>query len=198
LRIDARLTFIAKAFFAAVIGLAVGLWSAEMTVRSFRGFGAVAIGPWKASVEAGSPDTDPYSRAFLERSGEIPLGLAEGLQFVANVDSDGARLDARCTYRLGAKAPPARRWTLSLVNRRGFPVANPAERYGFRSTEIVREPGGAFTILVSPHVQSGNWLPVGLPERFALVLRLYDSPVSATAATIEPASMPRIVREGCG
>ena len=44
---------------------------------------------------------------------------------------------------------------------------------------------------------AGNWLPVGRARRFALVLRLYDSPLSATAGGIEKAAAPQIVRESC-
>ena len=34
--------------------------------------------------------------------------------------------------------PQARYWTLSLLDPAGFPVADPAERYGFTSAEVLR------------------------------------------------------------
>ena len=138
-----------------------------------------------------------YTRAILERSGEIPLALGEGLQLVARVDDARRPLDARCSYRVGSRAPAARYWTLSLVDREGFPVENAAGRYGFRSSEILRDGDGGFSIFVSASARGGNWLPIGAPDPFALVLRLYDSPLSATAGGIEKSAAPSIVREGC-
>lgn len=186
-----------KALIACVIGLAVGLWATAASLRSGRGYDSAAIGAWIVSEKAGAPDADPYTRAILERSGEIPLAAGEGLQFIARADDSGAALDPRCVYLVGRTTPPARYWTLSVIDRQGFPVENAAERYGFRSSEIVRSADGSFDIAVSARAHPGNWLPIGNRNRFALALRLYDSPVSATAGAIEKAAMPRIARESC-
>ena len=186
-----------KTLTAGAIGLALGLWSAESILRTTRGFDAARIGAWTVSAKAGTPYADPYTRAALERSGEIPLALGEGLQLVASVDDSGAALNPRCAYRVGRKAPAARYWTLGLVDRRGFPIENAAQRYVFRSTELLRDADGGFAIAVSASAHDGNWLPLGAPERFALVLRLYDSPLSATATTIDKDTLPSVVREGC-
>jgi hypothetical protein len=186
-----------KTLVAGAIGLTAGLWSAESALRVTRGLDATTIGAWTASVEAGTPEADPYTRAAMERSGEIPLALGEGLQLIARADDKGAALDPRCVYLVGRKAPAARYWTLGVVNRRGFPIDNPAQRYVFRSSEILREGDGGFTIAVSSTAQPGNWLPVGEAQRFFLVLRLYDSPFSATAAAIDKDALPRVVRKSC-
>ncbi len=189
-------TFI-KVALACVIGLVVGLWATLFSLRNGSSFDTVRIGPWIVSEKAGTSEADPYTRAAIERSGEIPLGLGEGLQFIARVDDAGAPLDPRCVYLVGHKTPPARYWTLSLIDRRGFPVENPAARYGFRSSEILRDAHGGFIVAVSAEAHSGNWLPIGSKNRFALALRLYDSPVSATAEAIDKDSLPGIVRESC-
>ena len=119
-------TCLVKALIACVIGLAVGLWATAASLRSGRGFDAATIGAWTVSEKAGAPDADPYTRANLERSGEIPLAAGEGLQFIARTDDSGAALDPRCAYLVGHTTPPARYWTLSLIDRQGFPVENPA------------------------------------------------------------------------
>ena len=191
------MTIIVKASVAAAIGVALGLWASRAILDDGGPFGVVAIGPWSAAAKAGSLAADPYTRAILERSGEIPLALGEGLQLVARVDDARRPLDARCSYRVGSRAPAARYWTLSLVDREGFPVENAAGRYGFRSSEILRDGDGGFSIFVSASAHGGNWLPIGAPDPFALVLRLYDSPLSATAGGIEKSAAPSIVREGC-
>ncbi|MGO8798536.1 MAG: DUF1214 domain-containing protein [Roseiarcus sp.] len=186
-----------KALLACVIGLAAGLWATALTLRDARGFDATTIGPWTVSEKAGAVDADPYTRAAMERSGEIPLALGEGLQFIARVDDNGAALNSRCVYLVGRATPPTRYWTLSLIDRQGFPIENPTQRYGFRSSEVLRSADGGFVIAVSASARPGNWLPIGSNGRFALALRLYDSPFGATAGAIERNTMPRIVRESC-
>ncbi len=161
-----------KAFIACVVGLALGLWATALSLRNGRGFDAITIDAWTVSEKAGAPDADPYTRANLERSGEIPLAAGESLQFIASADDSGAALSARCVYLVGHATPPARYWTLSLVDRQGFPIENPAARYGFRSSEILRSADGGFDIAVSAGAHSGNWLPIGSKNRFALALRL--------------------------
>jgi hypothetical protein len=186
-----------KALIACVAGLGLGLWATVLSLRNGPAFEATTVGAWTVSEKAGTLEADPYTRAGLERSGEIPLAAGEGLQFIARTDDGGAPLDPRCAYLVGRTTPPARYWTLSLIDPRGFPVENPAARYGFRSSEILRSADGGFVIAVSASAHAGNWLPIGSKERFALALRLYDSPVSATAGAIEKSAMPRIVRESC-
>jgi hypothetical protein len=182
---------------ACAVGLGGGVGLSELSLANGGFFGATSIGPWRVSTKAGAVDADPYTRAALERSGEIPIALGEGLQFVARVDDKGSPLRAACSYIVGTHTPAARYWTLSLVDRHGFPVENPARRYGFRSSEILRAGDQSFEIAVSADAHSGNWLPIGAGGNFALVLRLYDSPLSATAAGIEKAAMPNIAIERC-
>jgi hypothetical protein len=190
-------TTLLKAMLAAAAGLALGLWATRAMLANGGPFSSVTIGAWSVATKAGAIDADPYTRASLARSGEVPLALGEGLQLVARADDAGRPLDPRCVYRVGPHAPTARYWTLGVVDRRGFPIENPAGRYVLRSSEILRRAGGEFSIYVSAMAHSGNWLPVGAPGAFALVLRLYDSPLSATVGGIEKAAAPEVSREGC-
>lgn len=187
-----------KTLVAGALGLALGLWSAESALRVSRGAeGTTRIGAWSTAAKAGTPEADPYTRATIERSGEIPLAPGEGLQLVARVDDSGAALNPRCVYHVGRKVPAARYWTLGVIDRRGLPILNAAQRLVFRSSEIVRDADGGFTIAVSPSARAGNWLPIGVEEPFYLALRLYDTPFSATAAAIDKDALPHIVKEGC-
>ena len=161
-------------------------------------FDRVRLGPWELVAHAGSTEADPYTRANLERSGEIPLAVGEGLQLIARVDDDGRPLDARCVYTVGPRVPAARYWTLSLIDPDGWPIDNLAERYGFRSSEILRAANGDFVITVAADAHPGDWLPIGRPGPFALALRLYDSPLGATAGAIDRTAVPRVTRVGCG
>ncbi len=180
-----------------VLGLVIGLTASAFALSHLSPFDQARLGAWSIEAHAGSIEADPYTRARLAKSGEIPLAIGEGLQLIARDDDDGRPLDARCVYQIGPRAPAARYWTLSLMDPQGFPVANPADRYGFRSSEILRAGSGDFVITAAAEVQPGNWLPIGAPGPFALALRLYDSPLGATAAAIDPATVPRIKRVGC-
>ncbi len=180
-----------------VAGVALGLWASAFSLTHLSPFDRVRLGAWSIEPHAGSAEADPYTRARFARTGEIPLAVGEGLVLIARKDDQGRPLDAACVYRIGPRAPAARTWTLSLFDPQGFPIANPAERYGFRSSEIMRE-GGDFVITVGAAAEPGNWLPVGAPGPFALVLKLYDSPLGATAGAIDPATVPKVTRVACG
>ena len=175
----------------------LGLWSAAAVLRNGPPVGVASAGPWRLETRAGVADADPYTRAVLARSGEIPLALGEGLQLTARVDEDGAKLDPRCVYALGPRVPPARFWTLEIADRDGYPLDNAAGRTAFRSGELLRAQDGAFTIRIGAKAQPGNWLPIGATSGFELVLRLYDTPLSAIGDEIQRSAVPRIVKERC-
>lgn len=186
-----------KVLAVCLIGLGLGLLASAYALQEPSPFGRVHLGPWEVTP-GGAADTAPYAQANLERSGELPLALGEGLQMIAREDDDGRPLESRCVYRVGPRAPAARYWTLSLVSPAGFPVENPADRYGFRSSEILRAGDGSFSVSVAAEPQPGNWLPVGKPGRFALALRLYDSPLAATVSDVDRAAAPKVTRISCG
>ena len=191
------MTIFVKALLACAIGVAVGLAASAYALTGASPFDRVRLGPWEIEPHAGSMDSDPYTRARVERSGEIPLAVGEGLRLIARDDDDGRPLDARCVYRVGPRVPPARYWTISVVDPEGWPIENAAQRYGFRSSEILRAANGDFTITISAEAAPGNWLPVVATKPFALALRLYDTPLGATAGGIEKSTTPQVVRIGC-
>lgn len=181
---------------AIVVAVAVGVSSAWYAIDRGRLFGAVSAGAWTAWPQEGTPDADPYSLAMLARTGEVPLGAGEGLSFTAKADTAGAPLSGTCTYAVVGATPPARLWTLTANDASGRLMVNVAHRPGFHSREIVRRADGTFRIIVSPHVASGNWLPIGTVGRFQLVLRLYDTPLT-TGSQIADLVMPAIEQVSC-
>lgn len=186
-----------RALLVGAFGLALGLLASAYALSRLSPFDRVRLGAWELEAHAGSTEADPYTLARLARSAEIPLAVGEGLQLIARVDDEGRPLDARCTYSVGPRVPAARYWTLSLIDPDGWPVDNPARRYGFRSSEILRAGNGDFAIAVAAGVQPGNWLPIGKQGAFELVLRLYDSPLGATAGAIDRSTAPRVTRVSC-
>ena len=71
-----------------------------------------------------------------------------------------------------------------------------AGRTGFLSREILRRPDGDFVIPLAGDVAPGNWLPIAPVDRFKLVLRLYDTPLTA-GSQLAGVTMPRIIAGAC-
>ncbi len=186
-----------KSIVATLLGVALGLAATSAAVEHGYRFGAVASGPWLSWPKSAYRDADPYTRALLARTGEIPLSLAEGLAFFASHDETGAALDPRCDYIVGGAIPPARYWTLTAMSPKGGLIPNSSNRYGLTSAEIVRSSAGAFEITVSSHARPGNWLPVAPGADFVLALRLYETPASSAATAITASQMPSLRKGAC-
>jgi hypothetical protein len=178
---------------AALVGVGI-TW---MTATKGTDLGTLTIGAWKARPKTGTSDIDPYSRATIVRNGELPIGTGDGVAFTATSDDGKKPLDGRCDVVVSGVTPAARFWTLTLYDNKGHLVANSLQRYGFTSQEIVRGADGAFEIRVASRSRAGNWLPTGGIERYALMLRLYDTPVGVATRTQRDAPMPTIATVGC-
>ena len=183
--------------FALAVAAAVGLGATYFTLTRGAAFGALTIGSWTAWPKTGTADADPYARATIARTGQLPVALGDGVSFTAQTDDSGKLLDGRCETVLSGVTPAARFWTLTLYNSDGDLVTNSVERYGFSSQEIVRQADGSFEIVVAPRANPGNWLPTGGTERYALVLRFYDTAVGVSTKAGRELPMPSIVSRGC-
>lgn len=183
---------------AAALGLGLGLGSAWLTLEGDYPFGERRAQAWVAWPSVGSPQSDPYARAILARSGDVPLALGEGIAFHALADELGRPLDAACNYEIAGDTPTARIWTLALYDEAGRLLDTPQRRSGLTSAEVLRGEDGAVTVALSPTPKPGNWLQTPGSGRFEAVLRLYDSPVSGAIGWLDEGAMPRIVRTGCG
>jgi hypothetical protein len=185
------------ALFAFTVAAAIGLGLTWAALTQGTTYGGVTIGSWTAWPKNGTPGIDPYARAIVARTGELPVGSGDGVAFYAFTDDSGALLDGRCDVVLNGTTPQARFWTLTLYDPEGRMVANSLQRQGFTSQEIIRRSDGSFAVMVGPRARSGNWLPTGGVERYVLVLRLYDTPIGAATRTGRDAPMPAVVRSMC-
>ena len=145
--------------FALAVAALVGLGTTWLALTRGTAFGAVAIGAWTALPKSGTRDVDPYARAAIARSGELPVGSGDGVAFFARTDDDGRPLDGRCDVRISGTTPQARFWTLTLYDPQGRLIGNAIDRQGFTSQEIVRNADGSFDVVVAPRARAGNWLP---------------------------------------
>ena len=107
-----------------VIATVVGLGTTWMTATRGVDVGTVTIGAWTARPKSGTSDIDPYSRAAIARSGELPIGTGDGVTFLAKADATGKRLDGNCDVTVSGVTPAARFWTLTVYDMKGRLVAN--------------------------------------------------------------------------
>lgn len=179
------------------LATAIGLGATWITATRGTDLGTLTIGAWTARPRIGSAEIDPYSRAAIARSGELPIGAGDGIAFLAKADDAQRPLDGRCEVIIAGITPAARFWTLTLHDRKGYLVANALQRHGFTSQEIVRNSDGSFIVHVAARARAGNWLPTGGIERYVLMLRLYDTPVGVGTRTRRDVPMPSVTTEKC-
>ena len=182
--------------FTLLIATILGLGVTWFSVTHSRGLDNVRVGSWEGWPRSGTSKADPYARASVARSGELPLELADGLLFLATTDDAGNPLDGRCETRIVGVLPQARLWTLTVTDQDGNLIPNDAGRFGFTSAEVVYRDNGAIDVRLSPRARTGNWLPTGARPRLKVALRLYDAPFSFTSGA-DAAVLPRITREAC-
>ncbi|HEY1735584.1 MAG TPA: DUF1214 domain-containing protein [Methylovirgula sp.] len=187
------LKFLATVFAGTVLGLAFTYY----VLHSNMSFDEVRAGPWVRSAKSGTIEIDPYAHARLARTGQLPLGSAEGLNFFAWRDSRGEILSASCDYLVKGPIPPTRFWTLSLYSSNGALLDSPAKRFVFTSSDVLRDGNGNVQVAVSREARPGNWLPVGNVPTFALVLRLYDTLFDFGMAKVEASALPQIAKVRC-
>ncbi len=181
------------------LGLALGLgsWSAARMIDRFEGTETVVVGPWHADRTAGSPLADPYAKARQARSGNLTLGLGEGVAFRARVDSQNREMRRECTYRLEGAYPPARVSTLAAYDFEGRLIRAGENRPDHLvSLNWMRDDDNGAVVSVGPLARPGNWLATDGDGGYILALTLYDTPVS-TDSGAAPIAMPHIVRTGC-
>lgn len=179
-----------------LISVGLGLGSAWMAARAAAPIDSHTLGSWSTWPNAGTADTDPYSRARLARNGELPLGAGEGLALYAANDGNGRTLSGRCTYEIEGQTPPARLWTMGLETPEGRPLPAKRTMTAIGSESVVRQSDGSFRIVVSPRPQAGNWLSSAGAGDIRVVVRLYDT-TARTLTELTDFSVPDIRLRGC-
>jgi hypothetical protein len=184
-------------FLAFAAAAFIGLGMTWLALNDGIAYGGITIGAWTAWPKNGTPGIDPYARAMVARSGELPVGSGDGVTFFARTDDDGRPFDGRCDVAISGTTPQARFWTLTLYDPEGKLVANSVQRHGFTSQEVLRNANGTFDVIVGPRARPGNWLPTGGVDRYVLALRLYDTPVGLATRSGRDTPMPTVAQKGC-
>lgn len=184
--------------FLVAIAVAIGGGTASVwyVLQAQEGVGALTVGGWTAFPSIGTPDADPYAKARIARDGVLPLGRAEGLAFIADRDSAGNRLRRECDYRIEGVTPTARFWTLFAADETLVALGDGSGVAAVQSRQILRKADNSFTVAVGPHPMQGNWVRVGGVGPLALVLTLYDTPVTGGSG-LSAFELPQVLRAGC-
>ena len=178
------------------LGLIGGAAYAVQQVRSALNDGLVSNGPWETGKSFGTLDASTLTRAKVALSGLLALPAKEAMYFTATRDSDGRKLDGRCTYDVRGGTLDGRWWSVTLYEGEGWLVKNAANRWSIPASAVTTDMQGRWSFTVSPDTQSGSWLPTGSVKAFDLTLRLYH-PSAAIIKSPEKAELPVINRKGC-
>ncbi len=194
-----------KHFFYFIIfsGLALimGLGSANYMIED--GFALIVSrgGPWQAWVNAGSHAADPYTRAHIAMTGQLPITSASGLTYFAERDEDGRTLSSDCEYEIIARPFKAVWWTIAAFDEDGNLISNKANRHAFSSQSLTILPDGTQRITLAPQARPGYWLPSGDDKYITLVLRIIR-PLAVEGNEVDAqkdhaGSLPQIRRTAC-
>jgi hypothetical protein len=187
--------FALKAITAFVVGAALGLAFTWLTVFHGNMPGGVSDGPWRTNLLIGSAGGDMFTRASVAVHGLLALNRSETVYYTAAADSDGAKLDGRCTYAIDGRDPDTRWWSITAYAGDDYLIPNPAKRYSISRNSVIRANDGSFTARVSPAASGGNWIATaGKP--FSLTLRLYNPGASIVADPVH-AALPTIKKVSC-
>ena len=178
------------------LGLIGGAAYAVQQVRSGLNDGLVSNGPWETGKSFGTLDASTLTRAKVALSGLLALPAKEAMYFTATRDSDGRKLDGRCTYDVRGGTLDGRWWSVTLYEGEGWLVKNAANLWSIPASAVTTDMQGRWSFTVSPDTQSGSWLPTGSVKAFDLTLRLYH-PSAAIIKSPEKAELPVINRNGC-
>ena len=178
---------------AITLGAAVGVGLAAHTVRAGALGSNVRIGPWATGRDFGTADAGARTRAVVALRGLLALPAREARYYTAATDDSGQSLDGRCRYRVAGGRLPGRWWSLTLYDRAGYLVANPANIFSVESAAVT-EP--QWQVVVAPDRQEGHWLPTGRLDHVELTLRTY-LPDDAGRTDPPRSGLPAITKLGC-
>lgn len=184
------LVFLVNLSVCASVGLIGGAASAWYMMEQGSVLSTRRQGPWQHWFAAGRPDADPYTRANIARSGRLPIASGNGGYHVASTDQNGQRLIGACDYLIEGRGPAALWWSLAAYDANGQLFKNPAERYAYNSTTVMRGSNGGYAIALSRSAHPGNWLPVTGTGAISLVLEVYEPRRDTEPGAIAPEHQP--------
>lgn len=179
-----------------IFGLGAGVLSAYYAIYQDFLKPVTVTGSWHTSREIRLDEWNPYAIANTARYGGLKLTSNNALYFIAKKDSENRDLSGSCEYALAGDGLDAKWWSVTVYNTDGSLIENPAERYSFNSTNLLRARSGGFNITIAANARPGNWIPLKQDADFTIVLRLYLPGERSYLATNEN-GLPKIERGAC-
>lgn len=186
----------ARLLVCGVAGIAIGTGAAIWNVRAGAFGMETRIGAWTTGRDFGTARASAFTRAVVALHGLLALPASEARYYTAGVDDAGRPLDGKCRYRITGGALPTAWWSMTLYDRAGYLVPNPAGIYSVGSIALPPAEAKGWTVIAAPGRQPGHWLPTGGIDRFELTLRAY-LPGDGGRGDFSAEQLPSIVREGC-
>lgn len=157
----------------ALVGIAAGVGGAVWSVRAGALGADARIGPWTTGHDFGTARASRYARAVIALRGLLALPAHEARYYNAAIDDAGEPLlGARC-YRVHGGTLPARWWSLTLYDTKGYLIPNAAGTYSIGSAGLSGAEARDWSLTISPVRAGARWLPTGGVPRFELTLRAY-------------------------
>ncbi|MGD0354079.1 MAG: DUF1214 domain-containing protein [Dehalococcoidia bacterium] len=187
---------IAGILIALIVGSSIGIGSAFAAVDVMANRFSIHNGPWQASLAAGSPQADPYTRASIAMHYLLALNQFEVIYYNAYKDDNGDPLQADCTYRIEGKTLDTRWWSITAYGADDFLIPNELNRYSYNMDNVKYDADNNFVIYLSKTPKTDDWLPLGDQKTFSLSLRLYN-PGQLIRDHPDIVELPHIIMEGC-
>jgi hypothetical protein len=184
-----------KIFAVLVIGAVLGLGATLLFAMHGTLPGGVSDGPWKTNLLIGSSGGDMKTRAAVALHGLLALNRSETIYYTAAADSDGNRLDGRCTYLIAGRDPPTRWWSITAYAADDYLIPNPAHRYSVSKNSVTHNASGEFVATASSKPASHDWIALA-NSAFTLTLRLYN-PTPDVAKDPTHVALPSIKKVSC-
>jgi hypothetical protein len=188
--------FLIAALFAITIGGAIGNFSVNPALNVVNNWSNIKNGPWSTNLSIGSPDANPYVKAWVAENGLMALNRSETIYLDAYSDDNGGTLKGDSDYTIHGAAPDARWWDITVYDQEGFLINNDQNRYSYSSSGILYETDGSIKIYLSRTPKQGNWLPAGNAKEMSLYLRLHNpGSTYLDPKTLQTADLPHISME---
>ncbi|GJM01774.1 MAG: membrane protein [Rhodomicrobium sp.] len=192
------MTFFMRFVTFILLAMVVGLGLTSISLSTGSGLAAKRLGGWKSWKSAGHQNADPYTRAYVAKTGQLPLPPQIAQTYFALYDNAHRRLHTSCSYLVESPAVEAKWWTLAVYDLNGKIFKNDVGRYSFNAGSAMTRFNGGFRVFLSQSPQPDNWLPIGEYGQFVLVYRLYRKELTDQQVSDEvDVPLPLIKRVSC-
>jgi len=154
-------------------GVALGMYSAWYMIEKGSALTTIRHSSWQNWFSSGSIGADPYTLAFMARSGRLPITSSSALYFIAKQDDEGETLNAECDYSLLGKPLDTDWWSLAVYDSDGASIHNKDSRSSVNSSGVMRYANGGYLVNLSEQARAGNWIQLGGDDDLVLILRVY-------------------------